>query len=64
MPGWHKLIIYDALGDEIMVVADAYKPAGNYEIEIDLAGFSSGVYFYKLIVNNHYSNMMKMVYLK
>ncbi len=64
VPGWHKLIIYDALGDEIMVVADAYKPAGNYEIEIDLASFSSGVYFYKLIVNNHYSNMMKMVYLK
>jgi hypothetical protein len=64
VPGWHKLIIYDALGDEIMVIADAYKPAGNYEIEIDLAGFSSGVYFYKLIVNNHYSNMMKMVYLK
>jgi len=63
-PGWQKMIIYNAIGNQIMTITDEYKPAGIYEIELDLSGFSSGVYFYRLIVNESYSSIMKMIYLK
>ena len=45
---WQTLKIYDVLGREIANLVDEYKPAGNYEIEFNASGLSSGVYFYRL----------------
>lgn len=46
------LKIYDVLGNEIITLVDEYRTAGKYEIEFDAKDLSSGVYFYKLQVNN------------
>jgi len=47
------LKIYNISGQEVRTVIDnAYKPAGNYEFNVDMSEFSSGVYFYELRFNN------------
>jgi M6 family metalloprotease-like protein len=43
-----SLKIYDALGNEVATLVNEEKPAGNYEVDFNAAGFSSGIYFYKL----------------
>lgn len=47
-----KLIIYDALGNEVAIVVNEEKSAGSYEVDFDsftvVGGLSSGVYFYQL----------------
>jgi hypothetical protein len=43
-----RLIVYDALGDEVAVLVDEYKPAGSYEVTFDVKELSSGIYFYTL----------------
>lgn len=43
-----KLSIYDILGNEIAVLVNEEKPAGEYSVEWNASDFASGVYFYKL----------------
>jgi len=45
---WQNLKVYDVLGNEIATLVDEEKPAGNYKVEWNAAGFPSGVYFYQL----------------
>ncbi len=42
------LSIYDILGNEIAVLVNEEKPAGEYQVEWDASAYSSGVYFYRL----------------
>jgi V8-like Glu-specific endopeptidase len=46
------LKVYDILGNEVAVLVDEYKPAGEYEVEFGVSsGISelvSGIYFYQL----------------
>jgi hypothetical protein len=44
------LIIYDVLGNEVAVLVNEEKPAGNYEVEFNANGLTSGIYFYQLRV--------------
>jgi hypothetical protein len=46
------LKIYDVLGNEVAVLVDENKPAGNYEVIFNSDNLSSGVYFYKLSFRN------------
>jgi photosystem II stability/assembly factor-like uncharacterized protein len=57
------LKVYDILGNEITTLVNEEKPAGNYEVEFDGTGFSSGVYFYKLSAGS-FVETKKMVLLK
>jgi hypothetical protein len=43
-----KLSVYDMLGREVSVLVNERKNAGSYEVKFDAAGFSSGVYFYRI----------------
>ena len=43
-----QLKIYDVLGNEVAVLVDENKPAGNYEVIFNSENLSSGIYFYKL----------------
>ncbi len=43
-----SLKIYDVLGKEIAVLINEEKEPGEYEINFNAAGLTSGVYFYKL----------------
>lgn len=42
------LKVYDLLGREIASLVNEEKPAGEYEVEFNAGGLSSGVYFYRL----------------
>ena len=61
--GHQTLKIYDVLGNEVATLINEYRVAGNYEIDFDATGLSSGVYFYKLIVAD-YSSTKKMILMK
>ncbi|HSL90951.1 MAG TPA: T9SS type A sorting domain-containing protein [Ignavibacteriaceae bacterium] len=64
---WQILKVFDVLGNEVAILADEYKPAGNYEVEFNLSaggqGSASGIYFCRLQTDN-YSKTIKMLYLK
>ncbi len=55
--------IYDMLGREITTLVDIEKPAGNYEINFDASGLTSGVYFYQLRADS-FVETKKMVLLR
>jgi beta-glucuronidase len=60
-----SLRIYDILGREVATLVNEEKPAGEYEISFnsDDYGLSSGVYFYKLVIDKFF-DVKKMVLLK
>ncbi len=43
-----NLRVFNLAGQEVAVLADGYKKAGEQSIEFDASGLSSGVYIYKL----------------
>ncbi|HEX9739479.1 MAG TPA: right-handed parallel beta-helix repeat-containing protein [Ignavibacteriaceae bacterium] len=61
--GLVTLKIYDILGNEIAILVNEEKPAGEYEVEFNSVGLTSGVYFYQLKTNNFISTK-KMILLR
>jgi len=57
------LKIYDILGREMSTLVNEEKLSGNYEIEFNGRGISSGIYFYK-IQTGDYSLVKKMILMK
>ena len=55
--------IYDVLGNEIGTLVNEEKPAGEYEVEFDGDGLTSGIYFYQLRAGD-YTDTKKMILLK
>ncbi len=45
---WQTLKIYDMLGNEVAILVNEYRPAGNYEVEFSGNDLPSGIYFYQL----------------
>ena len=50
--GYGALEIIDLLGNSVSTLRSGYFKAGNYEIKFSAKQISSGVYFYKLMLNN------------
>jgi parallel beta-helix repeat protein len=46
--GYVTLKVYDVLGNEIATLVNEERPAGNYVVDFNASGLSSGVYIYKL----------------
>lgn len=57
------LKIYDILGSEIATLVDDFKETGRYEVNFNASSLASGVYIYRINVND-YTNVKKMVLLK
>jgi len=57
-----QLKVYDVLGNEVAVLVNENKPSGNYEVDFNASGLSSGVYFYKL-TSGSFSQTKKMILL-
>ncbi|KAA0237704.1 MAG: T9SS C-terminal target domain-containing protein [Ignavibacteriae bacterium] len=57
------LKIYDILGNEITTLVDEFKEVGKFEVNFNASSLASGVYIYRLNVND-YVNVNKMVLLK
>lgn len=43
-----KLNVFNAIGEEVMTLADGIYPAGQYSVSCNLTNYPSGVYFYRL----------------
>ena len=61
--------IYDTLGKEIDSITTGIQQKGSYENTWNAKGFSSGVYFVKMIAKSltsdkNYSNIIKILYMK
>ncbi len=58
--GLVNLKVYNILGIEVATLVSEYKPAGNYQVSFDGNDLSSGVYIYRLSVNE-FTNTRKMI---
>lgn len=61
--GYVTLKIYDMLGREVSTLVNEYKNAGEYKINFDASSLSSGVYVYRILVNDFVSTK-KMILMK
>jgi hypothetical protein len=61
--GFVSLKIYDIQGNEVAVLANEEKSAGEYRIKFNAAGLSSGIYFYQLNAGS-FMETKKMMLLK
>ncbi len=58
-----KVTVYNGVGEKVMVLVDSYKNAGNYEVTLDATHLASGLYFYRIEVNN-FRAIRKMIFMK
>ncbi len=58
-----KVKIYNVLGEEIKLLVNEYKNAGNYDVSFDGTKLPSGIYFYRL-ETPYFSDTKKMVLIK
>lgn len=57
------LNVYDMLGRKIVSLVNGYMTKGIYEVEFNAEDLPSGIYFYRLVVNN-FSETRKLILLK
>jgi len=62
-PGFVSLKIFDVLGNEVKTLVSEHKSVGNYEVEFNATGLTSGIYLYKLETGNFVATK-KMIVLK
>lgn len=58
-----KLSLFNVLGEKLSQILSKHFLAGYHEVELDLSSLSSGIYFYRLDVNN-FSQTKKMVIIR
>jgi len=51
--GFVKLTVYDILGRELTTLVNEHLHAGTYQVDFDGSKYASGIYFYKLEVNEN-----------
>ena len=61
--GLVKIDIYDILGRKVETLVEEVKQPGNYSVSFNAKSISSGVYLYKLQIND-YTSVKKMIFLK
>jgi hypothetical protein len=61
--GFVSLKVYDVLGKEVATLINEEIAAGRYNVVFDASNLPSGIYFYRLSVNN-FSMTRKMVLIK
>ena len=54
-----RVVIYDILGREVAELVNEQLSPGNYEVEWNADGFSSSVYYYKLIITDASTSLLK-----
>jgi len=50
--GFVIITVYDMLGRKVAFLVNEEKPAGNYEVDFSAKGLASGVYIYRMKVND------------
>jgi hypothetical protein len=62
-PGVVRIKIYDILGREVKTLVNEFKQTGNYKVQFDASGLSSGIYLYR-IESGEFVQTKKMILLK
>jgi len=58
-----RILIYNAIGQQIKVLENGLKEAGNYSISFNASDLPGGIYFYKIEAGT-FSQVRKMILLK
>jgi hypothetical protein len=58
-----KVVIYDALGNQLDVIYDGFAEAGNYKVTWNASNYASGIYFYRMETDN-FVQVRKMLLMK
>ena len=58
-----KILVYDALGNQIDVLYDALTESGNHLVNWNASGYASGIYFYRMEASN-FVQVRKMLLMK
>lgn len=61
--GFVNIALYDLMGQKIKDIVNDFRKAGKYLIQLNASDLSSGVYFYKMNVNN-FSQTRKLIVIK
>ena len=61
--GFVALHVYNSLGEEVSILVDNYQTAGKYTVKFDAENLSSGVYYYRIVMNNSHQTK-KMLLLR
>ena len=61
--GFVSLVVYDMLGKEVAVLVDKVMNNGSYSVNFNASALSSGIYFYKISVND-FMDVKKMMLIK
>ena len=59
-----KLKIYNILGNEIETLVDEKQNSGSYSVTFDGSSYPSGVYLYRLVINENVIDTKRMLLLK
>ncbi len=62
-PGFVDLTIFDVLGRKVATLTNDNQIAGDYSVKFDGSGLSSGIYIYRLKVND-FTSFKKLVLMK
>ncbi len=67
-PGEIRIVLFNALGQQVKVIFDGYKDAGYHKLQFNASELSSGVYFYRIQAYSPSGNLFvetkKMLLLK
>jgi aminopeptidase N len=58
-----NITVYNSLGQQVAALVNEYKPAGIFEVKLDIRGLASGIYYYQLTAPG-FSTAKKMVVVK
>jgi hypothetical protein len=62
--GSARLDVYNLLGEKVLAILDEDLSAGVHEVSIDGSQLASGIYIYKLDIENRFSQVKKMNLIK
>ncbi|MFZ4399618.1 MAG: cohesin domain-containing protein [Bacteroidales bacterium] len=55
------LYLYNSIGQRINILTDEYKSEGNYNIDLNVLGLQTGIYFCEMIFNGATSKYQKII---
>lgn len=61
--GFVSLKVYDVLGKEVTTLVNEIKQSGVHEVNFDASEYTSGIYLYRMTLNN-FTQTYKMIVLK
>jgi hypothetical protein len=61
--GWVRITLYDSIGREVIILADTMYEVGKYQLNANLNGLSSGIYYCRMQIGNK-SQVLKMTLLR